>query len=186
MPTARKMRRTEPLSFEQVAEQKIRSTLEEYRAAVHRQAAGDNLTAPELDRVAELLDVLRLPELAWGQHVQAVREVAEARAERAKIEAVLDAEAAEGRALAGEVVQLRKRLEEIGLRQKTLARTPHRLSEQFRRENEAAQLFPEVVLDIDEAVAVRRRQATAAAAAAAPAPAAVAAAAENPNVGWSF
>jgi len=176
--TAKKPRRTEPVSFEQLAEQKLRSTLEEYRAAVERQAGGEELAAPELDRVAELLEVLRLPEISWAHHVQAVRELNDARAERRKIEAVLEAEAAEGRELAQEIPRLQKRLEEIQLRRQTLARTPHRLTETYRREHEAQRLYPEVALPLEDAVAVGRRKATEPTRAAE-------APAESSGVGWS-
>jgi hypothetical protein len=61
------------LTFEQLAEKRLREKLEQYRAYVSKTAAGAQLPEEELSEVLELLEALELPQYAWDRDVEAAR-----------------------------------------------------------------------------------------------------------------
>lgn len=146
----------EPLTFEQIAERKLRENLETYRGYVEKAAAGEFLDEQALERVAELLAVLRLPELAWKQHVDAVREHRVAVERQREIEAAKPTEQAQMRELTGEVQRLEKLLQEKRLRLGSLQRSELRLVDALRKQNELRTLYPDVLATVDNAVTRRR------------------------------
>jgi hypothetical protein len=155
MSTTAKKRKAEPLTFEQVAEKKLRDNLERYRGYVERAVAGEFLDENELEEVAALLSQLRLPELAWAQHQQAIRDNAAAAERQREIEAATPAKEKELRELTVEVQRLEKLLEEKRLRLRTVEGGQMKLVDALRKQNELRVLYPDVVDSLDNAV--RRR-----------------------------
>ena len=157
MPTATKKQktRTEPLTFEQVAEKKLRGDLERYRGFAERAAAGEYLDEAELEQVAQLMSGLRLPELAWGKHLEALREMAAAQARQAELDAKRPAEEERLRELSDEVKELEELLERKRLELKGAQTNELRIVDALRKQNELRALYPDVVAALD--IAVSRR-----------------------------
>jgi hypothetical protein len=165
MPTGTAKKKTPPLTYEQIADRKLRDTLEEYRAIVERGAGGEMLPEADLERAVELLTVLRLPELSFKQHVTAAREYAAAVGRQAELEAAGPAERAELVQLNSDVERLLKLIEEKRLRAQALQYGETQLINAMRKQNELLTLYPDVVGPLDNAVSRRiaKRQAEAAA-----------------------
>lgn len=76
-----------PVSFEELARKRLFQSLADYREFVRRSATNETLTEEELTRVLEILDLLRLPTVAWVRDAQAFRDYQAARkAEAAALE----------------------------------------------------------------------------------------------------
>jgi hypothetical protein len=164
MPTGTAKKKTTSLSFEEIADRKLRQTIEEYRALVVRAAAGEMLTEAELERAVELLAVLRLPELSIKQHVAAQREYAASVKRLAELEAAVPLEEAELAELNRDVERLLKTIEEKRLRARSLSYGQERIIAAMQRQNELATLYPDVLAPVDNAVArrIQKREAEAA------------------------
>ena len=143
------------LTFEQLAEKRLREKLERYRAYVSKAAAGAQLPEEELSEVLELLEALELPQYAWDRDVHASRQFDRVRAW------LEDAKANEGAIIERirAAWQLVQKLEQ-DLR---AARVEHRASEaQQMKQVGKLQAFhelnanhPHLFRDIDQVVAAR-------------------------------
>jgi thioesterase domain-containing protein len=153
--TKQKKPPTKAATFEEIAERKYRQTLEEYRGLVERAAGGEQLRADDLDRAVELLALLRMPELAWAQHVAAVRDYRQAVARVAELEQRQRDAVAEAEQLVRDIEALEDTLREKRNRVQLLSGTYRYVTEAYRRQNELEQLYPDVVLSLDNAVAAR-------------------------------
>jgi len=158
MSTTAKKRKAEPLTFEQIAERKLRETLEQYRGYAERSSAGEFLNENDLEEVAALLAQLRLPELAWSQHMQAIRDNKAAAEKQRQIEAAKPAEEQELRELTAEVRRLEKLLEETRLQLRSVQRGEMRIVDVLRKQNELRVLYPDVIDSLDNAVKRRLDQ----------------------------
>lgn len=72
--TRRPKAEPQPTTFAEIAARKMAECIEQYRGHVRRAAAGERLTADDLDKVLEALAYMRLPEYAWERDVQAQRD----------------------------------------------------------------------------------------------------------------
>ena len=102
----------EPLavSFSEIAARKMRERVEAYREIVTRRADGKTITVTDIEKAAELLDLLGLPGFAFDRDTEALVKF---RAAAAKMQAAVDAvPAAKRRAeeLAAEIEVQRQRL----------------------------------------------------------------------------
>ena len=155
MSATAKKSKAEPITFEQLAEKKLRDNLERYRGYVERAVAGEFLNEHDLEDAAGLLSQLRLPELAWSQHQDAIRDNRAAAERQRQIEA--DSAAKEGRLreLVAEMNELEKQLEQKRLDIREGQRGQTRLVDAIRKQNELRVLYPDVIDSLDNAV--RRR-----------------------------
>jgi ABC-type uncharacterized transport system ATPase subunit len=153
--TTSKKRKTDPVTFEQLAEKKLRDNLERYRGYVQRAVAGEFLNEHDLEEVAGLLSQLRLPELAWSQHQEAIRDNLAAAERQRQIEA--DSAAKEGRLreLVAEMNELEKLLEQKRRDIREGQRGQTRLVDALRKQNELRVLYPDVIDTLDNAVSRR-------------------------------
>jgi hypothetical protein len=70
----------EPVTLEQIAAKRLRERIEEYRVLVARHAAGEVLTAEDMERVAELLEQIALPDYAFERDADAINRFAKTHA----------------------------------------------------------------------------------------------------------
>ena len=152
MSTATKKKKPEQLTFEQVSEKKLRDNLERYRGYVHRAAAGEFLDEDELEEVTGLLVQLRLPDLAWKKHQEAIRENQAAAELRQQIENATPEKESRVKQLLAEIEQLEKQLEQKRHDVHGLQRGQTRLIDAMRKQNELRVLYPDVVGSLDNAV----------------------------------
>jgi AcrR family transcriptional regulator len=68
----------EPVTLEQIATKRLRERIEAYRALVARHAAGEMLTVDDMERVAELLEQIGLPDYAFTRDADAINRHAKA------------------------------------------------------------------------------------------------------------
>lgn len=157
-PRQKRKPQAEPVTFEQVAERKLRDNIDRYRGYATRAAGGEFLNEDDLEQVAELLALLRLPDLAWQKHVDALRDFAAAVARQADIEAEQPALEAEQKLLVSEILKMEQELEQKRLRQRNLQSRSVRVVDTMRKQNELRTLYPDVLDTLDNAVAARRRR----------------------------
>jgi hypothetical protein len=68
----------EPVTVEMIATKRLRERIEAYRALVARHAAGEMLTVDDMERVAELLEQIGLPDFAFTRDADAINRHAKA------------------------------------------------------------------------------------------------------------
>lgn len=69
-------RKVDPPTFADIARKKMRERVEAYRSLLTRHAKGDPLTEADLSEVADLLELLGLPDYAWGRDTEAMQRFA--------------------------------------------------------------------------------------------------------------
>lgn len=159
--TKTKTRKAEPdsLTFEQIAERKLRDKLTAYRELVARAAAGEQLPEADLEAATELLSFLGLPSYSWardckakGEYDAAVKAEAEARANRPAQEARLKAVMERLKALEKEVAELNAERHRLG------PVTDNLLVFYGQRRRELETESPHVLAAMDDAVRFRLEQ----------------------------
>lgn len=145
----------EPITFDEINRRKVRERVEAYRDIVTRRATGGTITVADMERAAELLEQLGLPQYTFDRDVDAVQRFKGA---RDKWQAAADAapdHATRATELAAEVEALTKKL--AGLREQLhLANAKRGKPETYRQT--LAQLqhdHPHVLADLDQAVRLR-------------------------------
>ena len=120
MATATKSKRAEaatdaapavPVTFAEINARKVRERIESYREIVTRYAAGNTMTVEDMERAAELLEHLGLPQYAFTRDAEALQR---AKVTGDKLQAALDGQPANAQRaadLAVEIEALRKKLE---------------------------------------------------------------------------
>ena len=110
---ARKAKSEEPaLTLTQAVENRLRESLETYRAFVDRAVAGDQLYAGELERVEATLTELGLPHYAWERDIAATKKHRTLTDELSKLDEAQPAAEAEAKQLMAEIPQIERRLNE--------------------------------------------------------------------------
>jgi hypothetical protein len=145
-----------PVTFDEIARNRLRERIEAYREIVRRQASGDTLPTEDMAQAAELLDHLGLPYFAFERDVQAHREyvaaskgAAEAEAKRPANEKRLEEVTARIKAIESELKALRSEhytLAEV----EPMTRVSHQ-----RMINELTFNHPHVLESIETAVQLR-------------------------------
>ena len=160
MTTATKTRKAkepvQPVSFAEMNARKIREKIEAYRGYVQRAADGELLDEKQLEEVGEILAFLLLPDMCWERDIRALRDYREALAaaeEMASKQPQFDIEAGE---LSAKIKQLEAELKEATTRLNYLARVaPRAQASEMQRANELRSLNPHLLLDLEQAVALR-------------------------------
>lgn len=101
----------EPITFDAIAHKRMVDRLTQYREFVTRQATGDTLKPAEMESLADLLDLIGLPQYAFDRDIEAVRRQRHA---QGKYQAAVDAvpeHKANAERLAAEVETLKQRLD---------------------------------------------------------------------------
>lgn len=145
-----------PATFDDIARNKMRDTLAEYRGLVVRAADDEQLSADELARVLDLLAYMGLPDFAWDRDIKAQREHNANAAREAEAMAALpaaEARAAESsqriKALEDELKQLREQ------HRRDVNVLPGKVVSCGQRRNELAALNPHLFAAIDDAARLR-------------------------------
>jgi len=142
----------EPRSFQELARDRVREHLREYRDLVAR-AADEQLGEQELARVLDLLDHLRLPQSAWAADVVAFRD--HRTAEEAAAESLAKKPASERRLveLVGRILELEEEVRQLRQERYTLAEVePATRGQYVRTCNELAARCPHLFFDLDDSV----------------------------------
>ena len=145
----------EPITFAEIAHNRLRERLESYRELVRRHAAGQTMTVADMEQALELLEQLGLPQYAHERDVEAV---ARFKMASDKYQAAIDAQpshairatelAAEVEALQGKLKALREELHFANAKaNKPTAYGQTLLTMQHE--------FPHVLADINAAVRLR-------------------------------
>lgn len=149
----------EPLTFEQIAERKMRERLTAYRALVARAASGEQLPEDDMVTALELLEALGLPEfsfrrdiVAQADFVAASKAEAEARAQRPANEKRLAEVTERLKALEDEVAALKTERHRLG------ASADNMLLSYMIRRRELEANHPHVIAPLDDAIRFRMEQ----------------------------
>jgi len=145
-----------PATFDDIARDKMRTTITEYRGLVARAANDEQLTGDELARVLDLLTYMGLPDFAWERDIKAQRDYSNNAASEAATRAKMP-EAEARAAKSGERIKaLEEELRTLRQQQYTdVESLPRTLVGYGQRLNELAALNPHLFAKIDEAVRMR-------------------------------
>ncbi len=148
--------KAKPATFDDIARDKMRATITEYRGLVARAANDEQLTGDELARVLDLLTYMGLPDFAWERDIKAQRERDNNAAREAEARAKLPEAQARAPALVKRIEALEQELRQARERQyadnEVLPRT---VAGYGQRRNELAVLNPHLFAGLDEAVRMR-------------------------------
>lgn len=162
MTTDMKTRRkaaAEPMTFEQIAERKLREKMTAYRDIVARAASGEQLPEADMEAAVELLSFLGLPSFAFrrdvvakADHDAASRAEAEARVQRAANDKRLTEVTERLKALEAEVVSLKAERHRLG------DMADHSLVGFMSRQRQLEVEHPHVLAPLEDAVRFRLEQ----------------------------
>ena len=144
-----------PPTFAEITARKVRERIEAYREIVGRHAAGETLTVADMERAAELLDQLGLPQYAWDRDVDAMRR---AKATGDKLQAALDGQPANAQRaadLAVEIEALRRKLEMLREEHRKASSAASKAAAYDQTMQQLAHDHPHVLADLDTAVQIR-------------------------------
>lgn len=102
---------SEPITFDEINRRKMRDRIESYREIVVRRAEGGTITVSDMERAAELLEHLGLPQYTFDRDVEAVRRHKALADKVQAAAAVAPANKQRADELAAEVEATRQRLE---------------------------------------------------------------------------
>ena len=145
-----------PMTFAEIAAQKMRDTIEQYREQVARAAGGEAIDPVSAEKVLAMLAFMHLPDYAWDRDVAAHRDYA---ATTAAIEqATADAPARELR-----LVEVVARIKAIEEELKALQSERHTLASvdpmvrvgHMSRRNELTVNHPHLFLEVEQAAQMR-------------------------------
>jgi len=144
-----------PVTFAEINARKVRERLEAYREIVGRHAAGETLTVADMERAAELLDQLGLPQYAWDRDVDAMRR---AKVTGDKLQAALDGQPANAQRaadLAVEIEALRRKLEMLREEHRKASIAASKGTAYAHTMQQLRHDHPHVLADLDTAVQIR-------------------------------
>lgn len=141
-----------PVTFAEINVRRMRERIEQYREIVARHAAGNTLTVEDMERAAELLEQLGLPQYAFTRDAEAMQR---ASTTRDKLQAALDGR--EGNAkraadLAVEIDAMRTKLETLREEHRRATAAANKGSAYEHTLRQLAHEHPHVFADVAEAV----------------------------------
>lgn len=145
----------EPITFDEINRRKVRERVEAYRDIVTRRATGGRLTVEDMERAAELLELLGLPQYTFDRDVEAVQKF---NAVNDKVQAAIDAapeHKQRAAALTLEVETTRKRLEALREEQRLATAKANKPAAYVQTVALLRNDHPHMLADIDDAVAGR-------------------------------
>lgn len=187
--TAKRPAAKESASFQEVAANRMRERIEQYRQAVAAAAAGKVQSVDDIDAVLAQLDAMGLPDYAWQRDVDAFRELQRVEADVARLEAEQPERAERIKSLEAQIKAWEQQIADARAEAHTLAHVVEtNYINQMRRQAELLHGHPHVFDAIDQAVRLRldaKNKSRAAPAAGGPAAVAATTAASLPGTGWS-
>jgi hypothetical protein len=145
-----------PVTFDDIARDKMRDTMTEYRGLVARAANDERLTADELARVLDLLTYMALPDFAWERDIKAQREHTDNTAREAEGHKMMPEAEARATATAERIKSLEDELRKLKEQHyRDVEVLPRKLIGYGQRKNELAALNPHLFVNIDDAVRLR-------------------------------
>ena len=152
---------SEPVTFEEIANKRLRERLESYRAFVKRHAAGEVLKPNEMEVVAELLEQIGLPDYAFARDAEALNRYSKTASKWSAFVADEPAMRERGKALVAEIKEATERLN-------ALRAEAHRIeiigsgkaASYATSMNQLAAEHPHVLADIEVAVRLRSEELT--------------------------
>jgi hypothetical protein len=164
MATATKSKRAEaateaapvvPVTFAAINARKVRERIESYREIVTRYAAGSTMTVEDMERAAELLEHLGLPQYAFTRDAEAMQR---AKATGDKLKAAIDAQPANAQRAADltvEIEALRRKLETLREEHRRASAAAGKGGAYDHTLRQLAHEHPHVLADLDTAVQIR-------------------------------
>jgi len=161
MATATKSKRAEaateaapavPVTFAAINARKVRERIESYREIVGRYAAGNTMTVEDMERAAELLEHLGLPQYAFTRDAEALQR---AKVTGGKLQAAIDGQPANAQRaadLAVEIEALRKKLETLREEHRRASAAAGKGGAYDHTLRQLAVEHPTVLADLDTAV----------------------------------
>lgn len=187
--TARKPAAKESASFQEVAANRMRERIEQYRKAVAAAAGGKAQSVDDVDAVLAQLDAMGLPDFAWQRDVDAFRELQRVEADIARLEAERPERAERIKSLEAQIKAQEQQIADARAELHTLARIVEMgCIDKMRRQAELLHGHPHMFEPIDQAVRLRldaKNKSRAAPAAGSPVAVAATNAASLPGTGWS-
>jgi hypothetical protein len=154
--TAKGKAKATPVTFDDIARDKMRETISEYRGLVGRAANDQRLTADELARVLELLTYMALPDFAFDRDIKAQREHTDNAAREAEAHKMMPEAQARATATTERIKSLEDELRKLKEQQyRDVEVLPRKLIAYGQRKNELATLNPHLFVNIDDAVRLR-------------------------------
>lgn len=145
-----------PVTFDDIARDKMRDTMTEYRGLVARAANDERLTADELARVLDLLTYMGLPDFAWDRDIKAQRDHTDNAAREAEARRMLPEAEARAAKSTERIKALEEELRKVREQHyRDVDVLPRTLTGYGRRLNELAALNPHLFVNIDDAVRLR-------------------------------
>jgi hypothetical protein len=143
-------------TFEELAAQKMRQTIEAYRAAVEREASGERLLGEDLEKVESMLAAMHLPGICWARDVQAQRNYRTAAAAASAGDAARASERAEAEDLLKQIKQLEEQIAKAkGRFHECTSIAEMRYVNSCQRQAELETVHPHLLAPIEQAVAQR-------------------------------
>jgi len=161
MPTATAKKKTEtpdtplPITFDEINRRKVRERIEGYRDIVHRRANGATVTVEDMERAAELLELLGLPQYTFDRDVQAVQRF---KAVSDKVQAAVDAVPANKQRaaeLSAEIDATRAKLETLKEQHRLAVAAMNKPAAYTQSVAMLQHDHPHVIGDLDQAVQLR-------------------------------
>jgi hypothetical protein len=154
--TAKGKAKAAPVTFDDIARDKMRETISEYRGLVARAANDERLTSDELARVLDLLTYMALPDFAFDRDIKAQREHTDSAAREAEGRKMMPEAEARAKATTERIKSLEDELRKLmEQRYRDVDVLPRKLIAYGQRKNELATLNPHLFLNIDDAVRLR-------------------------------
>jgi len=144
-----------PVTFAEINARKVRERIESYREIVGRQAAGEVLSVADMERAAELLEHLGLPQYAFTRDAEAMQR---AKVTGDKLKAAIDAQPANAQRAADltvEIEALRKKLEMLREEHRRASAGASKGTAYDHTLRQLAHEHPHVLADLDTAVQIR-------------------------------
>ena len=144
-----------PVTFAEINARKVRERIESYREIVTRYAAGNTMTVEDMERAAELLEHLGLPQYAFTRDAEALQR---AKVTGGKLQAALAGQPANAQRaadLAVEIEALRKKLETLREEHRRASAAAGKGGAYDHTLRQLAVEHPTVLADLDTAVRYR-------------------------------
>jgi predicted nucleic acid-binding Zn-ribbon protein len=144
-----------PISFDEIARKKMRERLEAYRTFVRQYAESGTLNELEMEKAAELLDLLFLPPYAFMRDVEAVQRHNRTHSKWAAAVENEPANRDRARQLNAEIVEIEKRLRALREEAQMANAAIGKPSAYGQTLSQLAVDHPHVLAEIDTAVKLR-------------------------------
>lgn len=148
----------EPMTFAEIARQRLRERITKYRSLVTRHANGEQLGTADMEAAADLMEQIGLPQYTFERDADAMRRFTLV---QAKVQAAADAapeHKARAAELAAEIAVAKKKLAAMQEEHRIAVSKSNKHGTYAHTLNQLASEHPTVIADIDTAVRLRAEE----------------------------